>query len=377
VTGAERIAEAVAGCAPAERFETFFRLIRGSEIPYVACDRAITAERLYDETFRSLFILGSASLPLAVGLTMHQYVTCALATMPIRDPELSPATHRLLSEIRDRRELIAIGSVGDNVRPIGVPRDTIAIVDGRAKGRTRFTSMASQADRLTFIGSSGEALGFYVVRTRAEGVSIGDRAFTDAMADADTRSIEVDAPIDGGNVLTRNDDLTRFAMYYGTAWFEGLISAAYLGAAARALDAARAFAHSVAAGGAPLADLDGVRVEIGRLGIQLEAALGLRDHVARSFARLGTGDPRRAIDDLVSACAVAKHASTRIAEEIVTGARRLIGARSMAPGSIVQEISQQVAFGPLHPKVSAIVERDMGERILSFGSFLDFAPCSG
>jgi alkylation response protein AidB-like acyl-CoA dehydrogenase len=353
------IARELEGCPREERFDRFFARIRDSRIPYLACRPDPDPEALYYETFDALFILGATSLPLAIGLTMHQYVLSALATFPLREPSLRRQTERLLREIEERRLLLAIGSVG----PANV---TIEESEGRAyaKGRTAFQSMASQADLLGFIGTHAcGAVGFYVIEMKQEEVRVGERIFSGAMAEADTRSVELaGVPLADRHLMTRDDDLTRLTMFYGTAWFEALISAAYLGAAARALDAARAFACSVSLpDGTTLAELDGTRMEFGRMAIGLDAALAQVPCVGRSL---------RTFDRAVEAASIAKYTSTRAAEDLVQQVRRFIGTRAMSPGSIVEELSQQITFGPLHPKVSAIFERDLGRRVLGLGSIV-------
>jgi alkylation response protein AidB-like acyl-CoA dehydrogenase len=352
---AKQIARELADCPRAERADRFFARIRDSRIPYLACRPSPDPEALFRETFQAIFVLGHASIPLAVALTMHQYVVSALATIPLREPRLRAATDRLLEKIEERRLLLAIGSVGPS---------SVVVEEGTATGRTDFCSLASRADLLGFIGArAGGELGFYVVETDQPGLRFGDRVFSGAMADADTRRVELDGvPIHDRCVMTDDDVLTRLTMFYGTAWFEGLICAAYLGGAARALDEATSFARGISLpGGTDLSDLDGTHVELGRMAVQLDAALALSAHVARSIA---------SIERAVEAASIAKYTSTRAAEEIVQSVRRFIGTRAMAEGSTVLELSEQILFGPLHPRVSATFERDHGKRLLSRDSMI-------
>jgi alkylation response protein AidB-like acyl-CoA dehydrogenase len=368
------IARELGDCPRAERFDRFFARIRDSRIPFLACQPGPDAEALYLESFEALFILGAASLPLTIALTMHQYMMSALATLPIHEPELARAIEALLSEIQERRLLIGVGSVGDNIKKKGAGSDTIAIRTGEgrttARGRIQFSCMGSKSDRISFIGADEQGkLGLYLARTRNEGVTIGERVFADAMADADTRWIGLDdVAVEPQDVLTTDESIVRVIMYHSTVWFEALCCAAYLGAASRALDAAREFAHSVQIGeGTTLADLDGTKVEFGRMGIQLKASLGLVPQIGRALAAVQR-DPVQAFDPLMEAAAIAKYTATRSAEDLVQSARRFIGTRAMMPNGIVEELSRQIVYGPLHPRVSAIFERDLGQTLLKADS---------
>jgi alkylation response protein AidB-like acyl-CoA dehydrogenase len=372
------IARELADCPRAERFDRFFARIRDSRIPYLACQPDVDPERLYHETFDALMVIGSVSLPLAVGFTMHQYLVSTLATMPVQDASLRLKTERLLRTIEERRMLLAIGSVGDNIKKKDQKQATIAVHgggDGRlaARGKTAFQCMGSQADLLGFIGARPDGeLGFYLVELKNNpAVTIGPRVFSDAMSEADTRSISIeDAPLLDDLCLIESDPMTRISMYFGTAWFEALIPAAYLGGAMRALDEAAAFARSVdLPDGTSLAELDGAKVELGRLAIQLKASLALMCQIGNALAAQEL-DPLGSVEAFTDAASIAKYTCTRTAEDIVQSVRRFIGTRGMTPNAVVSDLSQQIVFGPLHPKLSATVERGFGERTLR-GSFLD------
>ncbi len=365
------LSQELARCSRAERFDRFFARIRDTGLPYLPCQPSLDGETLFYESFEALFLLGSMSLPLTVALTMHQYMTSALATLPIHEPDLARAVEGILREIEERRLLLGVGSVGDNVKAKGAAAsDTLAIrtKNGQrvARGRIHFSCMASQTDLVSFVGADEDGgVGLYLARTDREGVRVGDRVFADAISDADTRWIDLDdVVLTEQDVVTTNEGITRVIMYHCTVWFESLASAAYLGAAARALDAAREFAHSVQLpDGTSLAELDGTKVEFGRMGIQLKASLGLVPQIGRALAAVQSA-PLEAFDQLMEAAAVAKYTATRTAEDLVQGVRRFIGTRAMTPNGLIEELSRQVVYGPLHPRVSAIFERSLGRALL-------------
>jgi alkylation response protein AidB-like acyl-CoA dehydrogenase len=286
--------------------------------------------------------------------------------MPVEIPALRPLLHR----IEQDRLIVATGSYGDNIRTAGQSTATIRIVGDRLVGKTHFTSIASQADLMTVVALRGDVVGFYVVELG--GATIGEPSFASGpMANADTRSVEIDVALTPDHVITEDPHLTEAALFYSTAWFEALVSAAYLGAASRAIDEARAFAREVVlADGTRLADVDGAKLEIGRMVVQLKAALQIARSVAPALQAFPHVDLVDGINHLAEVAAVAKHHCTRAAEDIVQSARRFIGTRAMKPGSIIADLTGQVVFGPLHPKVAAIFERGSGEEVLEMESFV-------
>ena len=245
--------------------------------------------------------------------------------------------------------------------------DTVRIEDGAAVGMTRFTSIASVADLMTIAATRDGGAGFYVVPL--ESAEISEPVFAGApMADADTRSVRLNVPLSDEHVVTEDEQLTQAIMFYSTAWFEVLASAVYLGAASRAIDEARAFARGMIRNdGTTLSAVDGAHVEIGRMVIALKSALSVARSVALTMRF--TGNLVDDVNRVGEAAAIAKHTCTRTAEEIVGQARRFVGTRAMQPGSAIAELSGQVVFGQLHPKVAAIFERGMGKETLGSESF--------
>ncbi|MBN9418537.1 MAG: acyl-CoA/acyl-ACP dehydrogenase [Candidatus Eremiobacteraeota bacterium] len=378
---AHEIGEATQAAPADTRSRVFFDGVRASRIPYLPCELQKDAGELYVRSYEALFLLGRASVPLAIGLTMHMYNLAALATLPVPNaPDFERRRQILVDTIRKYRSLLAISSFGENIKNKTDPfRNVVvtALPDGTylCKGRKGFQSIASEADLLLFSGQIGEHQGmFYTsIKDRPELV-VGPSLFAGAMAPSDTRPIEFnDLILKQRNVLSLHDDLTDHVSFYATAWFEALCSAVYLGGASRALEEVRRFGRSVhTEDDEMLADLDGFQLEVGRLALKLRSHLAM----ARSFGvcaelycrlvREGAEAERldRVANDLMDCGACIKWAGTAAAAEIVSGVRNLIGTRSMSVNHPLYPLYEQICFGPMHPTISARLERSAGETML-------------
>lgn len=369
--------------APAEKkSRVFFDGVRASAIPYLPCDLQEDAGELFVRSYEALYLLGRASVPLTVGLTMHQYNLAALATLPVPlVPDFERRRQTLVDTIKKYRSLMAISSFGENIKHKDDPsRNVIATPqpDGSylCNGRKGFQSIASEADILLFSGWVGEHMAmFYCNLKNQPALELGPPLFGGgAMALSDTRPVQFNnLVVKSRNVLSVHNDLTDHVSFYATAWFEALVSAAYLGGACRALEEVRKFGLSVhTEDGEPLADLDGFVTDCGRLTVELRSCLAL----ARSFGvcadrycRLvrARGDAREldeTANDLMDCGSIIKYTSTKAAQRLVDGARQLIGTRSMAANHPIKSLTEQVVFGPLHPTITAKIERSLGEALL-------------
>jgi alkylation response protein AidB-like acyl-CoA dehydrogenase len=378
---ATEIAARVDAAPHEEKFRTFFDAVRASQIPFLPCTLQTDAGELYARSYEAFYLLGRASIPLTVGLTMHQYNLAALATLPVPAvPEFERRRQVLVDTIARYRSLMAISSFGENIKSKHDPSRNVLITerpDGTylCQGRKGFQSIASEADILLFSGVMGDAMAMmYTNLKKQSAVTVGPPLFTGAMAMADTRPVEFnDLVVKRRNLLSGTDDLTDHISFYATAWFEALITAAYLGGACRALDEVRKFALSVHTDdGEPLAELDGFVVEVGRLAIALRGSLAM----ARSFgicadryckgvrAGLAPEELDPLANDLMDCGSIVKYQGTKTATEIVSGARGLIGTRGMASHHPLHAINEQICFGPLHPTIPSLLERSVGSEVL-------------
>ena len=62
------------------------------------------------------------------------------------------------------------------------------------------------------------------------------------------------------------------------------------------------------------------------------------------------------------------------AEDIVAGARALVGTRSMKVGHPIHSLTEQICFGALHPIIPARHERETGEEILGETPYFGLFP---
>jgi len=168
--------------------------------------------------------------------------------------------------------------------------------------------------------------------------------------------------------------LTFHVSNYATSWFEALISAAYLGGAAKALDEVRKFARSVSHDQENLlSELDGFVLESGRLACRHRAGLAFGQSFGPCAAKYCRAvvegedvDYQEALSvDIMDISSAIKYTCTGIAQDVVNGARALVGSRSMAVTHPIHALTEQICFGPLHPIIPARHERECGEELLA------------
>lgn len=381
-TQAREIADRVETAAPEQKSRTFFDGVRNSDIPFLPCTLQTRAGELFTRSFEALYVLGRTSVPLTVGLTMHQYNLAALATLPVPGaPEFERRRQVLVDTIAKYRSLMAISSFGENIKSKHTPSRNVVVTpqpDGTfvCRGRKGFQSLASEADILLFSGLVGDEMGMFYTNLKDQpALELGPPLFSGAMAMSDTRPLEFhDLVLQRRNVLSTTDELTDHVSFYATAWFEALVTAAYLGGACRALEEVRRFALSVhTEDGAALAELDGFVTDSGRLALALRASVALASSFAvcaeRYCSLVRAGAEPSVLDavacDLMDCGAVIKHSATRTAVDIVHGARSLIGTRAMHCSHPVYALNEQIVFGPLHPTIPARLERSAGEELLT------------
>jgi alkylation response protein AidB-like acyl-CoA dehydrogenase len=241
----------------------------------------------------------------------------------------------------------------------------------RVKGAAAFMSLAGEGDLvffLTQVENEGPAVLVTPLRDNPQ-IEIGPLLFPRVMSDSDTRRVTFhDAliPEDGVLLVGRSEEMVKLS-HFQLAWHQVLIPAVFLGAAARALDEAKLFLRAVnAPDGHPLADLDGMVVDVGRMAIRYRGACSLVHQASEALEEL-TLHPAElpAFEDVFDFACAAKQAGTRCAEEIVGEVRRMIGARSFAGAHPLERLSQEVMFGPLAGEVNAAIERRYGRRVLN------------
>jgi alkylation response protein AidB-like acyl-CoA dehydrogenase len=361
----------------------FYRVFRATRLPFLCGEYQGDAGRLFPACFEVVHRLGSISPAVALAVENHYYVTSAIATFPTHgDAGLDSKREDLLRTVVQRRLLVAntnskvhtprVGEIGTQARREGSGY--------RINGTAVYTSLSSEADLLvlmTELEGAGSAVFAIAPMQGDPALEIGDYLFPAAMIDSDTRRIAFHNLLlpESALIATAEGGLARYLFPFEMAWHQVLIPALYLGAAARAIEEARAFLTATRGrDGMPLASLDGMIVDIGRLALEYRAAVGAVEKAGEALAGVALL-PRDAdlLDRAVALAGVAKYAGTRAAESIVTAARRIVGARAFAGGCALERLSQEVMFASLGPEVSAVLERRAGKRALEARSFLDVA----
>jgi alkylation response protein AidB-like acyl-CoA dehydrogenase len=195
------------------------------------------------------------------------------------------------------------------------------------------------------------------------------------MIDSDTRRITFAGVVlpEESLIATSRNSLAATLFPFEMAWHQLLIPALYLGAAARAIDEARLFLRKTTGrDGQPLAELDGMIVDVGRLAIDYHGARMALEKAGEALAQVQSL-PRdeRAVTRAVMAAGAAKYIGTRTAESIVTAARRIVGARAFAGDHVLDRLSQEVMFASLGPEVGAVIERRFGRQVLDDVPFIE------
>jgi alkylation response protein AidB-like acyl-CoA dehydrogenase len=374
------LAESLEGAVAERDLRDFYRLFRSTDLAIAAAALEGRTRSLFRLCFEVLHRLGSISPATALAIENHYYVTSAIATAPWVDGGSTEARRRLLGAVAEKRLLVAntnskvhtgkLGAIGTCARRRG---------DGfRVDGTAAYMSLASEAEILVFItqlADEGPAIFAIEPLQGSPSIEIGPYLFPTAMLDSDTHRVtfhELDLPAEA-LLVGPGDAYAAAFISFEMAWHQLLIPALYLGAAAGAIEAVRGFARTTRdKNDRPLAEVDGVVVDVGRMAIEYRSAchtvLRAGDRLAevRCFsADLG------ALESAVDDAGVAKYVGTRCAEGVVATARRLIGPRSFTGGQVLERLSQEVMFGPLGPEVSSVIERRHGRRALGDQHFLE------
>jgi alkylation response protein AidB-like acyl-CoA dehydrogenase len=356
----------------------FYDWFRASDLPFVALAQREDPVGLARTCCRILHRLGGISPAVAMALENHFYVTSALVTFPVGDPALEERREQLLEDLERRRLLVANTNPRVQGNKLGAFGMT-ARRDGegfRVRGSAAYMSLASQGDLLVFlcmIEDEGPAIFVTPLRGNAE-VEVGPLLFARTMVDSDTRRVTFHDLALAKSDLLMSGQTEQMAQLisFELAWHQLLISVLYVGAAARAIEEVRLFLRSVeGTTDRPLAELDGMVVDTGRLVLRYRTIWGMVEKAAEALGRisrypLATQD----LDRVLDIASTAKYTGTIGAEEIVTAARRIVGARSFVDGHPLERLSLETPLGPLGPELNAAIERRLGRHALGEMSFL-------
>ena len=352
----------------------FYALLRSTDLPF-------WAPGLPHVCCKALHRLGGVSPAVALAIENHMYVVSSLVTFPLEEHAEEARRQSLLRLLREQRLLVANTSSKVHANKLGTS-GAVAKREGdgfRINGSSSYVSLSTQSDIMLFqVPLEDAGVGLFITKMRDQpGLEIGPFLFPRSMLDSDTRRIQfqdVFLPAEALLLSGATEQMLRLHQYE-TIWHQLLTTSLYLGGAARALDEARLFLRSVRGkDGRPLAELDGMVIDVGRLVIRYRTVWALVMQTADQLGQLAKSSLDLAsLEALVELACTTKYAGTICAEEVVTAVRRIIGARSFA-GVVVQPIerlSLETPFGPLGPEVNAAIERWLGRRALGETSIID------
>jgi len=355
----------------------FYAALRRTDLPFFTARHLDDSRGIARTCFDILQRLAGLSPAVGLAIKNHLYVTAALATFPKAVPGLTERSRSLLSRVAAKRLLVVNTSSKVHADRLGT-LGTRAVPDGkgyRVHGTASFMSLATQGDLLFFLTLVEDAgLAVFVIPLKGrQDVEIGPLLFPRAMVDSDTRKVvfhDVFLPADcllaigAGNLMSA---LMTFQM----SWHQTLLAALSLGAAAGAIEEARRFLRTVSGpGGQPLAELDGMMTDVGRLVIRYRAACSFVHRAGEQLeAMAGRALDPVALEQAFDFACAAKYTATECAEEVVTRARRIVGSRTFVGSQPLERLSQEVMFGPLAGEVHALIERRHGRRALGEQEF--------
>jgi alkylation response protein AidB-like acyl-CoA dehydrogenase len=352
----------------------FYRAFRATDLPILGPVHNANPQGLHRTCFNVLRRLGSISPAVGVAIYNHYAVTCSLSTFPIHNnPALSARRQSMIKTLIDGNLLVANTTSRIHTDKVGTFGTLAERVDKgfRVNGLAAYMSLSTEGDLIFFFTQiKGEGYAIFVAPLpNNPQIEIGPYLFPSAMVDSDTRRVTFhDAFIPEEDMLKVDDSIGAFQV----SWHQAMLAAPFLGAAARALEEARKFLLTVRGPDEkPLAELDGMILDIGRLTIQYRSACSISYEAGQALESIAANPPSlpKLIDAYNLSCA-AKQVGAKTAEEIVGKVRRIIGGRSFSGTHPLERISQEVMFAPLGGEIDAVTERRIGRLVLGEAEFL-------
>ena len=350
--------------------------LRDTSLPFIACHHGeLTPKEQFNYSFQYLHLLGQYNLPLAIGLSMNQYIAFSIGCLPAtKGTPLHALKHEFMSMVKNQNWLLAVSSFDDIIRNKDESTQTVNCTtqdDGSivCRGIKNFQSNISQSDVLLFSAIlDNKSIGlFFTPLKETPGIQLGDPVFIDVMNDSDTRAVRFnDVVLQAEQAIPASDENQSLGLHALTrVVFSVMAMSPYLGAAKRALDEASDFLNNVHVDDAPLASLDGYITDMGRAHIKYQICNDLIDRFTDSVSAINEDNLMQWVETETPKSLALKYHVTKVCEELVSFSRKIIGTRSMSPNHILSKISTQICFGALHPIVNAKVERQLGSMILN------------
>ena len=325
---------------PAPQFSdlgAFTSWLRSSELGFIPCN-GTSPGTCYLKCYDALYSIGrDCSISHGVAAAMHLYMLAAIANFPLESGELRTRRDAFIAEAHKNRLLIANSGIDDSSKLSGSihsPATAEFVGNGiLVNGTKTFVSMAAFADLIVFTAqerSSSAQISLYAPLRAAE-VAIGDPVFGTLLGGAGTRSVSFcNLHLGHANIVARGTELLSIGHLYQRTWFQGLISAVYLGALSQALDHLARFSVNLRiATHQSLAGLDGFIADCGKLRIELITAIQLRDSLILAFDKASQQPSTAAFAHAAEVASVIKNFGTRTAERAASTIRTLMGTRSM------------------------------------------------
>ncbi len=369
---AARVEAALAEAIAAKDLTIFYRAFRAEELPKLPLPYNQNPRGLHRACFDLLRRLGAESPAVGLAIYNHYAVTCSLSTFPVVDnPALASRRRQLLETLSATNMLVANTTSRIHADKIESYGSLATREDGgfRLRGTAAYMSLATESElAFIFTGIENEGVALFMVPlVDNPGVEIGPFLFPTAMVDSDTRRITFNTFITPENMLEVDKSIIAFQV----AWHQALFVAPFLGAAARALEETRKFLRSVrGTDDKPLAELDGMVTDLGRLAIRYRSACSFACQAGLAIEEVAVHPSAEKLTDAYHLACAAKHYASKCAEEIVVEARRIIGGRIFSGTHPMERISQEVMFGPLGGEINAQIERRYGKKLLGEAELL-------
>ena len=356
----------------------FYRAFRQTRLPFLPLELRATPDTLFRQVTEVIQRLSHLSPAVALAVENHFSVLCPIATLPTaHDEQIDARRLKLLEEVGAKRWLVANTSSrihDDQIAKSG----TVAKRSGEQfeiSGKAAYLSLASEGDLIVFITffETGQPALFACPLQSNPAIEIGPLLFPRVMRDSDTRRVTFhDLKLDPSHLLVSGLEHPQILpiMTYQIAWHQSLLAALAVGTAERALEEGRVFLRSVKRpDGVPLAELDGMVVDMGRQVLGYRVARCCVEQAGLALARLASQPfESEALSEAFELACSAKYHCTGYAEDVVGVVRRIVGARSFTGGHGIERLSEEVVFGPLGGEVNAIIERRVGKRALGEAS---------
>ncbi|MEL6916572.1 MAG: acyl-CoA dehydrogenase family protein [Bacteroidota bacterium] len=347
----------------------FYDYLKTTKFPFIPCNERNT-QMVYDACFKTLHAIGEVSIPVAVALSMHYYVLASMASYPFSKTSKEYwKREMLLHQIKKEGLIIAnTGSVRTYTNVSEHKGVTVQRKDGKylVNGKTPFMSLAGVADYLVFTAelSQGKKAVFFVP-SNSEGIYFQDSVFGETMEGSFTKAVSFkDLEVSNAHVLTldTSEETKCELLIYQRSWFQALVPAPYLGAARRVIEDLNSFGRQKLKNGKKLAESESFLQGMGELQMKYKAAYHSCIHAGRVIAGFKKGDKVN-LEHIFEASVLAKYFSTHFSEDIVTGARQLMGSRFLAPDSHTNKIYKEIVFGALQPMTDGDIKDYFGRAL--------------